>query len=69
MKVFEGKGDAGSRITLLGMLTNVGLTASKGVAGWVFNSAALLAEAGHSASGEHRYLLSPIFLCVEMSIF
>ena len=51
MKVFSGHADRGSRITLLGLVVNVGLTASKGVAGWFMNSAALLAEAGHSASG------------------
>lgn len=51
VKALQGKGDAGSRITLIGLVVNVGLTASKGAAGWYMNSAALLAEAGHSASG------------------
>jgi hypothetical protein len=44
-------GDRGSRITLIGLFANIGLTASKGAAGWYMNSAALLAEAGHSLSG------------------
>jgi len=50
VKIFEGKLDRGSRITIVGLATNVVLTASKGTAGWFMNSAALLAEAGHSAS-------------------
>ncbi|KAF8558051.1 cation efflux protein [Imleria badia] len=48
--VFEGKGDRGSRITLLGLFVNVGLTTAKGVAGWYMHSASLLADAGHSLS-------------------
>ena len=56
IKVIEGKGDRGTRITLIGLVVNVGLTASKGAAGWFMNSAALLAEAGHSASGAHFLL-------------
>ena len=50
--MMSGKGDRGSQITLLGLVLNVGLTVAKGAAGWFMNSAALLAEAWHSASGE-----------------
>lgn len=52
LQVFQGKADRGSRITVIGLVVNVGLTISKFGAGWFMNSAALLAEAGHSASGE-----------------
>lgn len=45
-------GDRGSRITLIGLMANIGLTASKGAAGWYMHSAALLADAGHSLSGK-----------------
>ncbi|KAI9495317.1 cation efflux protein [Zychaea mexicana] len=38
------------RITLIGLLANVGLTVSKGIAGWVMNSASLLADAVHCGS-------------------
>ncbi|KAJ1912797.1 mitochondrial metal transporter [Mycoemilia scoparia] len=41
---------AGSRITLIGMGANVGLTALKGFAGIYFHSASLLADAMHSFS-------------------
>ena len=44
------RNDRGSRITLLGLASNVLLTALKGVAGYVMNSASLIAEAGHSFS-------------------
>ena len=47
-------GDRGSRITVIGLVSNVGLTAAKGAAGWYMNSASLLADAGHSLSGEYR---------------
>ncbi|KAG2199742.1 hypothetical protein INT46_008683 [Mucor plumbeus] len=40
----------GTRITIIGLASNVGLTITKGVAGWVMNSASLLAEALHSFS-------------------
>ncbi|KAL5484783.1 MMT2 [Sanghuangporus weigelae] len=50
LQALRGRGDRGSRITLLGLVVNVGLTGGKGMAGWYMNSAALLAEAGHSAS-------------------
>lgn len=47
--VLQGAGDAGSRITLIGLASNVVLTISKGAAGWFMNSASLLADAGHTA--------------------
>lgn len=46
----SGKLDRGTKITLLGLASNVGLTIAKGAAGWAMNSASLLAEAGHSLS-------------------
>ncbi|EIW69831.1 hypothetical protein TREMEDRAFT_30115 [Tremella mesenterica DSM 1558] len=46
----SGRIDRGTKITLLGLGTNVGLTVSKGIAGLWMNSASLLAEAGHSLS-------------------
>jgi divalent metal cation (Fe/Co/Zn/Cd) transporter len=45
-------GDAASRVTLMGLAANVGLTVLKGAAGWYLNSAALIADAGHSLSGK-----------------
>ncbi|GAA6020049.1 hypothetical protein JCM10207_006769 [Rhodosporidiobolus poonsookiae] len=42
--------DPGSRITLVGLVANVGLTALKGVAGYILASSALLADAAHSGS-------------------
>jgi len=42
--------DPGSRITLVGLVANVGLTAVKGVAGYLLASSALLADAAHSGS-------------------
>ncbi|KAF9648557.1 hypothetical protein BDM02DRAFT_3155671 [Thelephora ganbajun] len=45
-----GSVDRGSQITLVGLYANIVLTGAKGVAGWYMNSAALLAEAGHSLS-------------------
>ena len=48
-------GDKGSRITLIGLAANVGLTVSKGTAGWFLNSASLLADAGHTASGAYHH--------------
>ncbi|KAJ2823123.1 mitochondrial metal transporter [Coemansia erecta] len=41
---------AGSRITLIGMGANIGMSAAKGAAGVVFHSSALLADAAHSLS-------------------
>ncbi|BEJ16417.1 hypothetical protein CspHIS471_0510220 [Cutaneotrichosporon sp. HIS471] len=45
-----GKLDRGTKITLLGLGSNVALTVVKGAAGFFMNSASLLAEAGHSLS-------------------
>ncbi|KZW00286.1 cation efflux protein [Exidia glandulosa HHB12029] len=50
LDALAGKGDRGGRITLIGLMSNVGLTVGKGVAGWSLNSASLLADAGHSLS-------------------
>ncbi|THV02330.1 cation efflux protein [Dendrothele bispora CBS 962.96] len=50
MAAWEGTGDRGSRITLIGLFSNVGLTLAKGLAGWFLHSASLLADAGHSLS-------------------
>ncbi|PSR73905.1 hypothetical protein PHLCEN_2v10263 [Hermanssonia centrifuga] len=49
VEALKGGGDRGSRITLIGLASNVGLTISKGAAGWYMNSASLLADAGHTA--------------------
>jgi hypothetical protein len=46
----SGHLDRGTKITLLGLGSNVALTATKGLAGLWMNSASLLAEAGHSLS-------------------
>ncbi|KAG5648510.1 hypothetical protein DXG03_003121 [Asterophora parasitica] len=46
----EGQGDRGSRITIVGLVCNVGLTTAKGAVGWYMHSASLLADAGHSLS-------------------
>ncbi|KAH8078072.1 cation efflux family-domain-containing protein [Cristinia sonorae] len=50
VETLKGGGDRGSRITVIGLLSNVVLTAAKGGAGWYMNSASLLADAGHSMS-------------------
>ncbi|KZT26786.1 hypothetical protein NEOLEDRAFT_1062587 [Neolentinus lepideus HHB14362 ss-1] len=50
MQALQGAGDRGSQITLVGLFSNIALTATKGTAGWLMNSASLLAEAGHSLS-------------------
>lgn len=42
--------DPGSRITLVGLVANVGLTVIKGAAGYLLASSALLADAAHSGS-------------------
>lgn len=52
LNVFALTGDRGSRITLIGLASNIGLTAAKGTAGIYMHSASLLAEAGHSLSGK-----------------
>ncbi|PIA16898.1 cation efflux protein [Coemansia reversa NRRL 1564] len=41
---------AGSRITLVGMGANIGMSVAKGIAGVYFHSSALLADAAHSLS-------------------
>lgn len=46
-------GDRGSYITLVGLYSNIGLTLSKGFAGFSMNSASLIADAAHSLSGTH----------------
>ncbi|WVF68157.1 hypothetical protein IAT40_002920 [Kwoniella sp. CBS 6097] len=48
--ISSGRIDRGTKITLLGLGSNVALTISKGLAGLWMNSASLLAEAGHSLS-------------------
>lgn len=50
LAALRGSSDPGSRITLIGLGANVGLTGVKGVAGWFLGSAALLADAAHSGS-------------------
>lgn len=50
MAALKGGNDPGSRVTLIGLGSNVGLTVVKGAAGWVLGSAALLADAAHSGS-------------------
>lgn len=46
-------GDKGSRVTLIGLFANIGLTSAKGAAGFYMHSASLMADAAHSFSGEH----------------
>nr|AMM70775.1 CDF metal transporter 4 [Russula atropurpurea] len=50
IETLQSGGDRGSRVTLVGLGANVILTSAKGAAGWFMNSAALLADAGHSLS-------------------
>lgn len=50
VETLESGGDRGSRVTLIGLGANILLTSAKGAAGWFMNSAALLADAGHSLS-------------------
>lgn len=50
MTSLKSSSKRGTRITIIGLVSNVGLTISKGVAGWMMNSASLLAEALHSFS-------------------
>ncbi|KAG0706127.1 cation efflux protein [Suillus ampliporus] len=50
VQALQTAGDRGSRITLIGLFANVGLTGAKGLAGWYMHSASLLADAGHSMS-------------------
>ncbi|RDX48034.1 hypothetical protein OH76DRAFT_1353177 [Lentinus brumalis] len=49
VQALKGEGDRGSKITLVGLASNIVLTGAKGAAGWYMNSAALLADAGHCA--------------------
>ncbi|KAI8975826.1 cation efflux family-domain-containing protein [Trametes punicea] len=49
VQALKGQGDRGSKVTLIGLASNVVLTGAKGAAGWYMNSAALLADAGHCA--------------------
>ncbi|OZJ04288.1 hypothetical protein BZG36_02578 [Bifiguratus adelaidae] len=46
----ETTSSRGWRITVVGLVANVGLCVTKGVAGWVMNSASLVADAAHSLS-------------------
>lgn len=50
LAAIKGTADKGSRITLIGLAANVGLTGVKGAAGWILGSAVLLADAAHSGS-------------------
>lgn len=50
LAAIQGSTERGSRITLIGLASNVGLTGVKGVAGYTLGSAALLADAAHSGS-------------------
>ncbi|RIB15543.1 cation efflux protein, partial [Gigaspora rosea] len=43
-----GTANRGTKITLIGLGSNIGLTVIKGVAGWIMNSASLVADAAHS---------------------
>lgn len=61
----SGKLDRGTRVTLLGLGSNVVLTAGKGLAGLWMNSASLLAEAGHSLSDLLGVRLPSILLRVK----
>ncbi|KAI8876715.1 cation efflux protein [Backusella circina FSU 941] len=48
--MLEHSSKRGMQITWTGFVANIGLTVSKGTAGWMMNSAALLADAAHSFS-------------------
>ncbi|KAM0749522.1 cation efflux protein [Meredithblackwellia eburnea MCA 4105] len=50
LTALSGSSDPGSRVTLIGLFSNIALTAVKGVAGYVLASAALMADAAHSGS-------------------
>ncbi|KAI8394055.1 cation efflux family-domain-containing protein [Radiomyces spectabilis] len=50
MTTIKQSSKKGIQITVIGLVANVGLTVSKGVAGWLLNSASLLADAAHSFS-------------------
>lgn len=53
-------GGRASRVTLVGLCTNVVLTSAKGTAGWYMNSVALLTDTGNPSSG--TYALQPVAL-------
>lgn len=61
----KGKGDRGSNITLLGLLSNILLCISKGFAGVLLNSASLVADAAHSLSDMVSDLVT--LFCWKMS--
>ena len=65
LAALKGKGDRGSNITLVGLASNIGLCASKGVAGVYLNSASLLADAAHSLSDLFADLVT--LFCWKMS--
>ena len=65
LAALRGKGDRGSRITLIGLASNIGLCGAKGVAGVYLNSAALLADAAHSLSDMFSDLVT--LFCWKMS--
>lgn len=50
LAAIRGGTDRGSRITLIGLASNLALTGVKGTAGVILGSAALLADAFHSGS-------------------
>lgn len=50
MSALQGSGDKGSRVTLIGLFANIGLTSAKGAAGFYMHSASLMADAAHSFS-------------------
>lgn len=61
-------GDPGSRITLIGLGSNIVLTGAKGAAGWYMNSASLLADAGHSLSGTSIHLAQLILKAYQLTV-
>jgi cation diffusion facilitator family transporter len=50
MAALQSSGDRGSRVTLVGLFSNVALTGAKGAAGFYMHSASLMADAAHSMS-------------------
>ncbi|KAJ1978399.1 mitochondrial metal transporter [Dimargaris verticillata] len=48
LKALRGYSDPGSRITLIGMASNILLVGFKGIGGWLTNSVSLMADAVHS---------------------
>ncbi|KAF7321618.1 Cation efflux family [Mycena kentingensis (nom. inval.)] len=49
-RILSGGADKGTRITVIGLFANIGLTAIKGAAGYLTHSSALIADAAHSLS-------------------